>query len=169
MLGYDDIMMFYFYYFGDFRGKPCGTQQHGMMFPTYTLFLVLFSVFALLMAEETNTEESNPPTKRTRIKACTGFDLPFDADVKIGNVGEKKECEHFQKSKFGDYLLVRLKSKLYKDCTEIHSTDRDPLDPSTSENSLLTFQFGMGKLWMKALNMGMKKMCRGEKRRITGE
>jgi len=115
----------------------------------------------------TLSETSADGTPSTKIKPCTGQDLPFDADVRIGKLGEKKTCEHYEKTKVGDFLLASVDIKLFKDCSLLHTTRRIEGDESTKENDNLVFQLGMGKKWMKALNMGMKKMCKGEKRRIT--
>ena len=125
-------------------------------------FLVL--VLLLVGSVSIKVDEDVP---RKKIKSCSGSDLPYDAEVRVGYVGGKKGCEHYDKTKFGDYLLAKVEIKLFKDCRLIHTTERIEGDKTTEDNESLVFQLGMGKNWMKALNKGMTKMCKGEKRRIT--
>jgi FKBP-type peptidyl-prolyl cis-trans isomerase len=126
------------------------------------LLLFISSSISIVHAAEEAEEASAASTEVAapavpKVKACTGSNLDPDSEPRVG-VLKKKECFHFQKSSFGKYLRIEYKLYRFADCELVRSSESDGYP----------FIFELGTRTVReALNIGLSKMCVGERRRIT--
>jgi hypothetical protein len=140
-------------------------QRSNLLLVCIALLLFISSSISIVHAAAAEDDASSASSSDVeaavvtppKVKACAGKNLDPSAEVRVG-VLKKKECYHFQKSTFGKFLRIEYQLYRFADCELVRETKSDGYP----------FVFELGTRTVReALNIGLKKMCVGEKRRIT--
>ena len=120
---------------------------------------VLLLLIALSLTHASSDSDTPAvPEVPSRIKKCTGLNLPPNADIRIGTL-RKKSCSPFNKSLPAQYARLKFTTTLFSTCEVIYDTEVDLDYPPVVEIGSSALPIGV----MRSL----LKMCVGEVRRLT--